>query len=492
MMPRLSTYLGHTDPKHTYWYLSAAPELMGLAGDRLDAYLRRTVTALAPTLQAFFTDRLVRQRQASGHTIAAYRDALKLLTVFAAQRTGKPPSRLDIADLDAPLVGAFLNHLETDRGNSVRTRNARLAAIHSLFRYAALRHPEHAADIATGPGDPTQTLRPDPDHLPHRGRDHGTAGRARPDTWTGRRDHALLMLACQTGLRATELTSLTIGDVHLGTGAHVSCLGKGQETADHPAHRRHRARSCAAWLAERGGLPTDPLFITRRGTPLSRDALQRRDRQYTAIAAQSCPTLREKKVSPHVLRHSAAMRLLSAGVDVSVIALWMGHENIATRRSTSTPTWRSRNGRWPAPRHRTPHPAATNRPTPSWPSSTDCDYAERSRPPARPAARLRRMVGITASPHKSRSCSVMAQRLQASKRAAVPAALLFAALEQGGGVMEGTIGISSSLVDFIQGLMIVLVLAATTLLYMARRRRRASRSTRPKAKAAAAPKLEPV
>ena len=287
------------------------------------------MSALAPTLQAFFTDRLARQRQASGHTIAAYRDAVKLLLVFAERQTGKPPSRLDIADLYAPLIGAFLTQLETSRGNSVRTRNARLAAIHSLFRYAALRHPEDAAVIARVLAIPPKRF--DKALITYLTEQEITALLAAPDqgTWTGRRDHALLMLACQTGLRATELTSLTIGDVHLGTGAHVSCLGKGRKQRITPLTATTVA-VLAGWLAERGGLPADPLFITRRGTPLSRDALERRIARYTANAALSCPTLREKKVSPHVLRHSAAMRLLNAGIDTSVIALWMGHENIAS------------------------------------------------------------------------------------------------------------------------------------------------------------------
>jgi integrase/recombinase XerD len=287
------------------------------------------MSALAPTLQAFFTDRLARQRQASGHTIAAYRDAVKLLLVFAAEQTGKPPSRLDIADLDAPLIGAFLNQLETGRGNSARTRNARLAAIHSLFRYAALRHPEDAAVIARVLAIPPKRF--DKALITYLTEQEITALLAAPDqaTWTGRRDHALLMLACQTGLRATELTSLTIGDVHLGTGAHVSCLGKGRKQRITPLTAA-TAAVLAGWLAERGGLPAGPLFVTRRGTPLSRDALDRRIAKYTATAALSCPALREKKVSPHVLRHSAAMRLLNAGVDTSVIALWMGHENVAT------------------------------------------------------------------------------------------------------------------------------------------------------------------
>jgi len=287
------------------------------------------VTALAPTLQAFFTDRLALQRQASSHTIAAYRDAIRMLIVFAARQSGKTPSRLDIADLDAPMVGAFLTHLENDRGNSVRTRNARLAAIHSLFQYAALRHPEHAADIQRVLAIPPK--RYDKTLITYLTEEEITALLAAPDlaTWTGRRDQALLMLACQTGLRATELTSLTAGDVHLGTGAHVSCLGKGRKQRITPLTPA-TVTVLRAWLAEHGGLPADPLFVTRRGTPLSRDALERRIAKYTAIAALSCPALHEKKVSPHVLRHSAAMRLLNAGVDTSVIALWMGHENVAT------------------------------------------------------------------------------------------------------------------------------------------------------------------
>ena len=284
------------------------------------------MTALAPALQAFFTDRLALQRQASGHTVAAYRDALRMLIVFAAQRAGKAPSRLDIADLDAQTVGAFLNHLENDRGNTVRTRNARLAAIHSLFGYAAVRHPEHAADIqrvlAIPPKRYGKAL------ITYLTEDEITALLAAPDlaSWTGRRDQALLVLACQTGLRATELTTLAIADVHLGAGAHVSCLGKGRKQRITPLTPA-TVTVLRSWLAERGGLPADPLFITRRGTPLSRDALERRIAKYTATAAKSCPSLLEKKVSPHVLRHSAAMRLLSAGVDTSVIALWMGHEN---------------------------------------------------------------------------------------------------------------------------------------------------------------------
>ena len=287
------------------------------------------MNTLAPTLQTFFTDRLSRQRQASSHTVAAYRDAVKLLLLFAQQQTGKPPSRLAISDLDAPLIGKFLDHLETDRGNSVRTRNTRLAAIHSLFRHAALQHPEHAAIIQRVLAIPPKRF--DRTIVTYLTEDEINALLAAPDqaTWTGRRDHALLTLACQTGLRATELTQLTVADVHLGTGAHVSCLGKGRKQRITPLTTGTVAL-LRAWLTERAGQTDSPLFPTGRGTPLSRDALERRVAKHATTAAQSCPTLRDKKVSPHVMRHSAAMRLINAGVDTSVIALWLGHENVAT------------------------------------------------------------------------------------------------------------------------------------------------------------------
>lgn len=287
------------------------------------------MSTLAPTLQAFFTDRLVRQRHASDHTIAAYRDAFKLLLAYAQAQTGKPPSELAVADLDAPLIGGFLNHLETDRGNSVRTRNARLAAIHSLFRYAALNHPEDAAVIQRVLAIPPK--RYDRALITYLTEDEITALLAAPDQTTriGRRDHALLTLACQTGLRASELTGLTIGDVHLGTAAHVSCLGKGRKQRITPL-TSGTASVLQRWLTERAGLPADPLFPSRRGTPLSRDALERRVTKHAATAALSCPTMRDKKISPHVMRHAAAMRLLAAGVDTAVIALWLGHETTAT------------------------------------------------------------------------------------------------------------------------------------------------------------------
>lgn len=287
------------------------------------------MSALAPTLQAFFTDRLGRQRHASPETVAAYRDALRLLVCFAAQQAHKPPSQLDLADLDASLISSFLDHLEHERANSVRTRNARLAAIHSLFRYAALRHPEHAELIQRVLAIPPKRF--DRALISFLTRPEAEALLASPDrsTWTGRRDHALLLLAIQTGLRASELIGLTCGDVHLGSGPYVSCRGKGRKDRITPLIASTVA-ALRAWLAERAGAAADPLFPTRGGRTLSRDAVEHRLAKYVALAAQTCSSLRTKRISVHVLRHTAAMQLLHAGVDASVIALWLGHERVET------------------------------------------------------------------------------------------------------------------------------------------------------------------
>ena len=287
------------------------------------------MTALAPTLQAFFTDRLARQRQASPHTIGAYRDTWRLLLAHAARHTGRQPSHLEVSDLDAPLTGKFLDHLEADRGNSARTRNARLAAIHSLFRYAALRHPEHAEVIARVLAIPPK--RYDKALVTYLTEPETTALLAAPDrsTWAGRRDHALLLLAAQTGLRVSELTGLACGDVHLGAGAHVSCTGKGRKQRITPLTSGTVA-VLRTWLTERGSQPSQPLFPARAGGRLSRDAVERRLAKHTATAAARCPSLNAKTVTAHTLRHTAAMRLLHAGTDTSVIALWLGHEQAET------------------------------------------------------------------------------------------------------------------------------------------------------------------
>jgi site-specific recombinase XerD len=287
------------------------------------------MSALAPTLQAFFTDRLVRQRQASPHTVAAYRDTLRLLLGFAAGRLRIAPSKLDIDHLDAPLVAAFLDHLERDRGNGARTRNARLAAIHSLFRYAALRHPEHAAVIERVLAIPPKRF--ERSLVTFLTDTELEVLLATPDraTWTGRRDHALLALAAQTGLRVSELIGLRCTDVHFGVGAHVNCLGKGRKRRITPL-TAEMVVVLRDWLAEHTGQATDPLFTTHSGRVLSRDALERRLAKHAAIAAHGCRSLSQKKITLHTLRHTAAMRLLHAGVDTSVIALWLGHEQVET------------------------------------------------------------------------------------------------------------------------------------------------------------------
>lgn len=287
------------------------------------------MTALAPTLQAFFTDRLMGQRQASPHTIAAYRDALRLLLRFAADRTHKQPSALDIGDLDAPLVAAFLDHLETVRHNGVRTRNNRLAAIHSLFGYAALRHPEHAASIQRVLAIPPKRFTRNLVTFLTDDEVDAVLGACDRTTWTGRRDHAMIVLAIQTGLRISELTGLTCADVVLGAGAHVHCVGKGRKQRRTPLVP-HTTGVLRVWLAERQGSPLQPLFPTVTGKPLSRDAIEHRITHHVRRSGQACPSIRTKKVTAHTLRHTAAMRLLLSGVDVTVIALWLGHEQVST------------------------------------------------------------------------------------------------------------------------------------------------------------------
>jgi integrase/recombinase XerD len=285
------------------------------------------MSSLAPTLQAFFTERLTNQRQASPKTVAAYRDTFRLLLGFAQRRTSKAPSELDLADLDAGLIGAFLEHLERDRTNSVRTRNARLAAIHSLFRYAALRHPEHAQDIQRVLSIPYKRF--ESTLVSFLTRDELDAILESPDRsgWIGRRDHALLLVAIQTGLRVSELTALRCSDVALSSGAHLRCRGKGRKERCTPLTAQ-TAAVLRVWMDERKGEPTDPLFPSRRGNPLSSDAVEWLINKHARAAGERCATLRARHVTPHVLRHSCAMLLREAGVDISVIALWLGHESI--------------------------------------------------------------------------------------------------------------------------------------------------------------------
>jgi len=287
------------------------------------------MSALAPTLQAFFTDRLVTQRRCSQHTIVSYRDTMRLLLQFTQQRVKVPPERLDLAQLDAEVIGAFLDYLEHERGNTIGTRNARLAAIHSLYRFASLRHPEHAAVIARVLEIPPK--RQDRTLITHLTDDEIDALLTAPDltTWIGRRDRAMLQLAIETGLRVSELTSLRIADAHPGSPPHIACHGKGRKDRITPMTKL-TAEVIRQWLRERAGQPTDPIFPTSQGAPLTRDAVARRLDLHVKTARGDCPSLSSKNITPHVLRHTAAMRLLRAGVDTSVIALWLGHENVET------------------------------------------------------------------------------------------------------------------------------------------------------------------
>lgn len=286
-----------------------------------------TVTSL---LQGFFTERLVRQLQASPQTVSAYRDTIKLLLIFAAQNTKKAPSRLTIDDLDAVTVGAFLHYLDNQRHNSTATRNARLAAIHSFYRYALPLIPDRAHTAS-------QVLA-----IPQRRHDHATVSYltspeidallAAPDrtTWYGRRDHALLLTTVQTGLRVSEVTRLTVQDIITTTpGAAIHTTGKGRKQRATPLTKQSAA-ILRAWLPEAGPAPSGPAFPTRRGTPMSADAVQRLVAKHATAAAPNCPSIAAKHVTPHTLRHTAAMALLHAGVDTSVIALWLGHQSPVT------------------------------------------------------------------------------------------------------------------------------------------------------------------
>ena len=284
--------------------------------------------ALPALLQRFFTDRLCVQMEASRHTVAGYRDTFRLLLRYASAKLGKPPVKLTVEDIDADLVADFLVHTETARGNSARSRNTRLAAIRSFFRFVAMTDPTwllHCQRVLAMPNKRyvkrTVTFL-DADEM--------AALLAAPDrsTWAGRRDHALLLIAVQTGLRASELVGLTCGDVVLGTGAHIRCMGKGRKERATPL-RRDTAKLLATWI----GTDNDdgrPLFPSIRGERLSRDALEHLVRKHCLTAARTCPSIDAKRVTPHTLRHSNAMDLLHHGVDPAVIALWLGHENVET------------------------------------------------------------------------------------------------------------------------------------------------------------------
>ena len=285
--------------------------------------------ALSVYLQRFFVERLSSQMQASPNTIISYRDTFRLLLRFVGDRLKKMPTALQIADIDAELVADFLADIEKMRSNGARSRNTRLAAIRSFFKYVAINEPQllhHCQRVLAMPSK--RYVKRAIDYLD---RDEIEAVIAAPDlsTWHGRRDRVILLLALQTGLRVTELITLTCADISLGASAHVRCMGKGRKERATPI-RKDSIKLLRNWIVERKGMPDDPLFISNRGTRLSRDAVEGIVRRHVETASKAQPSLRSKRVTPHVLRHSAAMQLLHGGVDRTVIALWLGHESVET------------------------------------------------------------------------------------------------------------------------------------------------------------------
>ncbi len=284
------------------------------------------MTRAAPLIQGFFTQRLPQQR-VSAHTIASYRDCFKLLLRFAHARTGRPPVELDLADLDAELVGAFLDHLETDRHNGIDTRNLRLTAIQSFFRYVQLDCPEHAGVVARVLAIPAK--RPDQTIVSYLTPNEVDALLAAPDRSTplGQRDHLLMLVAVQTGLRVSELTGLRCDDVSFGAGANLFTKGKGRKDRHTPL-TQPTARLLRDWIEQRAAGPEDPVFATRTGGRLSTDAVQDLMAKHVGVAAEQCESLRPKRITPHTLRHTCAMGMLAAELDVATIALWLGHSSI--------------------------------------------------------------------------------------------------------------------------------------------------------------------
>jgi len=286
------------------------------------------MSSLAPTLEAFFTDRLMRQQHASPNTVTAYRDSFRLLFGYIHEATGKTPAKLNLEDLDATTVASFLQYLEVARSNCVRTRNARLSAIHSFFEFAALRHPEHAGLIQRVLAIPEKRF--DTAIVSYLTRPEVDALLASPDptTWTGQRDRALLLLAVQTGLRVSEVAALRRQDVVLDSAPHVRCHGKGRKERCTPL-TKETVGVLRVWMRTRQSQPTDPLFPSRGSNcQLTRGAIWRLIVKYASVAADRCPSLASKNLTPHVLRHTAAMTLLESGVDLATIALWLGHANL--------------------------------------------------------------------------------------------------------------------------------------------------------------------
>jgi integrase/recombinase XerD len=284
---------------------------------------------LASLLQGFFTKQLMSQRQASVHTINAYRDTFRLLLLFARQRLQKVPSRLSFSELDAPLIAEFLNDLEHNRKNTARSRNMRLTAIRSFFHYASYEAPAHAAHIQRVLAIPRKRYSRKLVKFLERAEIEALLAAPDKTSWSGRRDHALLLVAIQTGLRVSELTALQKQDVSFGTGAHIRCMGKGRKERCTPLTKQG-ATALKAWIEELANRHTEILFPNARGSRLSTDGVQYILSKHTTAACKALPSFKQRRVSPHVLRHTTAMELLQAGVDRAVIALWLGHESVET------------------------------------------------------------------------------------------------------------------------------------------------------------------
>jgi integrase/recombinase XerD len=280
-------------------------------------------------LQDFFCQRLIDQSDVSARTVASYRDAFRLLLRYAEKRTHKSPVDLTLADLDAPLILGFLNHLEKDRGNSARSRNARLAAVRSFLHYASHRDPAALPEIQRVLAIPMKRF--DQPLLGFLSRDEMQAVLDAPDqtTWSGKRDHVMLTTFYNTGARVSEITALRVADVELGRSPSIHLLGKGRKQRVTPLWRT-TAKLLREWLAHVRPGSDSPLFPNSEGKTLSRAGVEQRLRVAVAHARQQCPSLRKRRVSPHTLRHTTAMHLLQSGVDITVIALWLGHESPET------------------------------------------------------------------------------------------------------------------------------------------------------------------
>jgi len=294
--------------------------------------MKNSSSALAFILEKFFTERLMNQKRVSNETVMAYRDTFRLLLKYTQRELGKKPSMLLLEDLDTSLICKFLNHLEEDRHNTPRTRNHRLAAIRSFFHFASFEAPQISAHIQRVLAIPTKRYQKREIDFLTVDEVDAILDTIDKSTWLGRRDHALISLAVHTGLRVSELINLCCADVTLGAGAYVHCNGKGRKDRSTPLGRTV-ATVIGHWLDERGAKPSVPLFPTRQGNKLSRDTVEYILNKYASLAGQRCPSLLKKHVSPHVLRHTAAVHLLQSGVDLCVIALWLGHESLESTQA---------------------------------------------------------------------------------------------------------------------------------------------------------------